>query len=114
MSIDGFEDAGTGKEHEVPSNIPSSGGALQASYAPLDYFEFGIYQPFYYDGQIKETDYKTTGLGDMQIYGKASLPTDFPLKPAISLEVFAPTSRMKKKQPMPILTAAGPLTQPCT
>ena len=91
MAIDGFDDAGTGKEHEVPSNIPSSGGALQASYAPLDYFEFGIYQPVYYDGQIEDTDYKTSGFGDMQIYGKASLPTDFPLKPAISLEVFAPT-----------------------
>ena len=68
MAIDGFEDAGTGKEHEVPSNIPSSGGALQASYAPLDYFEFGIYQPFYYDGQMKETDSKTTGLGDMRTF----------------------------------------------
>ena len=91
MAIDGFENAGTGKEHEVPSNIPSAGGALQASYAPLDYFEFGIYQPFYYDGRIEDTDYQTTGFGDMQIYGKASLPTDFPLRPAISLEVFAPT-----------------------
>lgn len=91
MAINGFEDAGTGKEHKVPSNIPSSGGGLQASYAPLDFFEFGLYQPIYYDGRVTETEFNTAGIGDLQIYGKASLPTDFPLKPAVSLEIFAPT-----------------------
>ncbi len=91
MAIDGFDDVTTGEKHKVPSNIPSAGGAIQASYAPLDFFEFGVYQPIYYDGRVTDTEYKTTGLGDMQIYGKASYPTDFPIRPAISLELFAPT-----------------------
>lgn len=91
MAMDGYTNAETGRTYEVARNIPSPGGALQVSYAPLDFFEFGVYQPLYYDGQVQETDYNTMGIGDMQIFGKASLPTDFPLKPAVSLELFAPT-----------------------
>ena len=91
MAMDGYTNAESGRMYEVARNIPSPGGALQAAYAPLDFFELGIYQPIYYDGQVEETDYKTLGIGDLQIYGKASLPTDFPLKPAVSLELFAPT-----------------------
>ncbi len=91
MAIDGYENTRTGNKHEVPSNIPSASGAIQATYAPLDFFEFGVYQPIYYDGQVKGTDFETTGIGDMQVYGKASLLTEFPLKPAVSLEIFAPT-----------------------
>ncbi len=91
MAIDGFNEGRNNRRFDVPNNIPSSGGALQATYAPLDFFEFGLYQPIYYDGRVSETEFETMGLGDMQIYGKASLPTEFPLKPAISLELFAPT-----------------------
>ena len=91
MAIDGFNESRNNRKYKVPSNIPSSGGALQASYAPLDFFEFGLYQPIYYDGKVEETEFDAIGLGDLQIYGKASLPTDFPLKPAISFEVFSPT-----------------------
>ena len=113
MAIEGYEDAGTGKEHEVPSNIPSSGGALQASYAPLDYFEFGIYQPVYYDGQIDNTDYNTarrryrqTFLSSLQSPLKF-LPPQEPKVPA-SAQGASGISKTKKKQAMPTLTAAGP------
>jgi len=91
MALNGYTETESGKKYDVARNIPSPGGALQATYAPFDFFEFGVYQPIYYDGEVRGTDYKTAGIGDMQLYGKASLPTTFPIKPAVSLELFAPT-----------------------
>lgn len=91
LALKGTFSDGLGRNHEMESDVPSSGGAVQLAYGALDYFDIGLYLPVYYEGDIEKTDLGGIGLGDLQVSFKGALQTDFPIIPAFALEFFAPT-----------------------
>lgn len=92
---DGYTDS-HGKFVELDNNTPSNDETLFLSFAVLDNLELGASLPFHYEGEIRDTDLKGFGLGDLQLSAKGSFPINEWFYLGLSAELLIPTGSTEK------------------
>lgn len=96
FSIDGYYTNGSGEKVQLDENIPSNDETLFISFSVLDNLEVNFSLPFHYDGDVKGTNLKGFGLGDIQFGAKSSFNAYENLVFGGSTEITIPTGSAQK------------------
>ena len=80
----------------IDKNTPSNNENLYASFAIKDNFELGFFIPLHYDGDIRETNLKGIGFGDIELTAKTSFSLNEWIFLGLSGEILAPTGSRDK------------------
>ncbi len=91
LALDGYTDLSTGEKKKVDDQAAASGGSLQVSYGALDFLQFSLSLPFYYESKVSGTDLDGFAVGDMQASAKVSIPLGIPVYLSFEGDIYAPT-----------------------